>query len=444
MRRAALLWLALFAVYAATVGLDATAGGANYAPAEARLLLGAESIVSDGDVDRRDEYRERKYADWVDGPLRPVAGLTEGRLHEPPGVGLPLLIAPAYALAGPVGAELLVAALLALGFVAAAALARRLVPDPWATSATLVAGLSAPALGWATAIRPEPVAAAAVAGAALAALRVRDAPRLRPALTAALLIAILPWLSVKFLPLAAVCAIALARWLRRRRQGLAAFVALEVVLFAGVALITVNEQLYGGLSPYEAVLGEPTGASTVAEYAERAARLATLWVDPDAGLLVWAPFAALAFLSLALLARSLRERLAVALPGVVDIEVTAGFLAALCAVQVLVAAFVAPTLAGGSFAAKELIPIVPVGAALCGWALRHAPRAGAALAALTLVASAWLLVAARIDDDARLAPPGGALPWQGAEPAIAAVALVTLAVLLVREWRDWSESRPVP
>ncbi len=51
----------------------------------------------------------------------PVAGLTEDRLHEPPGVGLALLLAAPYAVAGPVGAELFVAGLLALGFVAAAA-----------------------------------------------------------------------------------------------------------------------------------------------------------------------------------------------------------------------------------------------------------------------------------------------------------------------------------
>ncbi|MDQ3741894.1 MAG: hypothetical protein M3389_13220, partial [Actinomycetota bacterium] len=66
-------------------------------------------MVSDGDVDLRDDYRAQEYEAWIDGPLEPVAGLTEGRLHEPPGVGLALLLAAPYALAGPVGAELLVA-----------------------------------------------------------------------------------------------------------------------------------------------------------------------------------------------------------------------------------------------------------------------------------------------------------------------------------------------
>lgn len=173
-----MLWVVLVAAYATTLGIDAGAGvtGSEYAPGEARVLLAAESIVSDGDVDLRDEYRSRAYDDWIAGDLPPAAGLTGGHLHEPPGVGLPLLVAPAYALAGPIGAELLVAALLALGFVAAAALARRLVPEPWATWAALVAGLSPPALGWATAVSPEPVAAAAAGGAALFALRSATTP----------------------------------------------------------------------------------------------------------------------------------------------------------------------------------------------------------------------------------------------------------------------------
>jgi hypothetical protein len=400
------------------------------------VLLIAESIVSDSDVDLRDEYRAEKYAAWIDGDLLPVAGLTKGRLHEPPGVGLGLLLAAPYAVAGEVGAELFVAALLALGFVAAAALARRLVPDPWASGAILVAGLSAPILGWSTTIASEPVAAAAVAGAALYTLRVRDEPTFRRATTAALLIAVLPWLSVKYVPLAAVCAIVLARWLRRRRRGLTAFAALEVVLVPAVMLITVNERLYGGLTPYAAVPGDATGADGLGDYLERSDRLVTLFVDPSWGLLVWAPFGALAFYAMELLVRSVRERLSVALPSVVDVEVTAGFLVALCATQVAVAAFLAPAFEERAFPGRELLAVVPVAGALCAWGLRHAPRIGAGLGALTLAASAWLLVGARVGDG-ELAPPSGPLPWGGAEEAVAVVAAAAVIFLLARDfWRE--------
>ena len=395
--------------------------------------MAVESIVSDRDVDLRDEYRDQVAAEWTAEPLAPVSTLTNGRLHEPPGVGLPLLLAPAYAVAGPKGAELLVAALLALGLVAAAALGRQLVPDPWATGSALALGLSPPALAWSTAVSPEPVAAAAIAGAALFTLRVRSTPHLRRAAGAALLIGLLPWLSVKFLPAMVVCALALARWLRRRSRGFTAFAALEIVLVPAVALITINERLYGALTPYAAVLGEPTGATGIAEHVARAPRLVGALLDPEVGLLVWAPAGALAFLALELLARSLRERLHVALPSVVDVEVSAAFLAILCGVQLGVAAFLAPSLTEEAFPGRELIPALPVAAALSAWGLRHAPRIGGALVAVTLAASLWLLVAARLDGNASLAPPEGALPWAGLGLVVAAAVAATIVFLLGRE-----------
>ncbi len=441
MRRHVLLFALLLAAYCTTLGVPATEGG-DHAPGEARYLLAAESIVSDLDVDLRDEERDRVYAPWTGERLGPAAGLTGGRLHEPSGVGFPLLIAPAYALAGPTGAEVLVAALLALGFVAAAALARRLVPDPWATTAAAVLGLSPVALGWSTTVSPEPVAAGAVAVAALGALRVREDPTLRSAAPAALAIGALPWLGAKFVPVTALCALALARWMRRRRQSWAGFVALEVVLVSAVAYVTVNERLYGGLTPYAPAPGSPTGASGVLEHLERAPRLVGAWLDPDAGLLVWAPFAALVVLGLWLLARALRERLAVALPGVVDLEVTGGFLAAILGVQLLVAAFLAPRLAEpAAFPGRELLVALPAAAALAAWGLRHAPRAGAALAALTLAASAWLLAGARLAGEP-LAPPAAPLPYAGAEPLVAAVVAAAVLALLAREaWRQRALAR---
>ena len=39
------------------------------------------------------------------------------------------------------------------------------------------------------------------------------------------------------------------------------------------------------------------------------------------------------------------------------------------------------------------------------------PAHRAALAALTLAATVWVLVAVRVDDASGVAPPRGALPW---------------------------------
>jgi hypothetical protein len=450
-RRGLALWLVLLAAYAATLGLDATRGE-RYSPREAHMLLSAESIVSDGSIDLRDEYAARAWRRFSDRPLTTTAAEYRGRLLEPQGAGFPLLIAPAYALGGPVLVEVWLAALLALAFVLGAALARRLVPEPWASSAALVLGLSPPALAAATAISPEGAGALALTAAALAALALRERPRLALAVCCGAALAALPWLAFELGAVGAVCALALARWLGRRARPWAALGGLDVLLFAGVLYVTLHDRLYGGLTPYATTLagGGGTGAESVDGVLRRAPRLVGLFLDRDAGLLRWAPFAALTLYAVWLLWRSRRDRLAVVVPEHADVETAGAFLVALCAVQVLVAAFLAPSLHGEWGPARLLVPVLPVAAALAAWGLRFAPRAGALLGALTLVASAWTLVGLRAGSGT-LAPLRGDVPWGGAERvlprfggdagltagAIAALVAVALAgaVLAARQAR---------
>jgi hypothetical protein len=417
-RRAAALWLVTFAAFAATAGLPASPGRDLSEP-EAQTLLVAESIVSDGDLDLRDEYGARSWRTFYPGDLVPRAGPRNGRLLDPIGIAFPLLIAPAYALGGRIAVELFLAALAAAAFALAAALARRLVPEPWATGAALTAALSPPALVASTTIAPDAVAGSTLAGAALLALRLRERPQLRSAFFCAVLVAALPWLGAKFGAPAIVVALAAARWLRRRQRGLAGLVALEVVIFSIVLYVTVDDRLYGGPFP-AALLSDPgaTGASGVGEHLARMPRLLGLWIDRDVGLLRWAPFAALSFVALWLLARSRRERLAIALSEQVDVEVTAGFYVAVCGATVAFATFLAPTIAGPWFAGHELVCVLAPGAALAAWGLRRLPRAGCALAALTVLASVWVLLVARVDSGAGVAPPHGPLPWLGVEDVL--------------------------
>jgi hypothetical protein len=414
-RRAAALWLVTFAAFAATAGLPASPGRDLSEP-EAQTLLVAESIVSDGDLDLRDEYGARSWRGFYPGDLVPRAGPRNGRLLDPIGIAFPLLIAPAYAAGGRIAVELFLAALAAAAFALAAALARRLVPEPWATGAALTAALSPPALVASTTIAPDAVAGSTLAGAALLALRLRERPQLRSAFFCAVLVAALPWLGAKFGAPAIVVALAAARWLRRRQRGLAGLVALEVVIFSIVLYVTVDDRLYGGPFP-AALLSDPgaTGASGVGEHLARVPRLLGLWIDRDVGLLRWAPFAALSFVALWLLARSRRERLAIALSEQVDVEVTAGLYVAVCGATVAFATFLAPTIAGPWFAGHELVCVLAPGAALAAWGLRHLPRTGRALAALTVLASVWVLLVARLDAGAGVSPPHGPLPWLGVE-----------------------------
>jgi hypothetical protein len=386
----------LLGVYALTLPLHA-APGSTLAPAEAHRLLVAESLVSDGDVDLRDEYATHAWRRWYRGPLRPTAPLTGGRRVEPVGLGFAVLIAPAYAAGGPTAVRLELAALAALAFCLAAALARSLVPEPWATRAALVAGLSPPALGAATTVSPEGAGAAVLAGAALLALRVRREPQLSRTAAGAALVATLPWLAAKLVAPGVVVAAALARWLRRRQRGLTGFIALEVALMSAVLYLTVDDRLFGALTPNHVAPGGPTGAHGLEDYLARVPRLLGVWLDPHDGVLIWAPFLALAFGALVLLWRSRRERLAVTVEAQGDVEVSAAFLALVVLAGALVAAFLAPGLGGvghPSGHARQLVPVLPELAALAAWGLRFAPRLGALLALATLAESVALLLIA--------------------------------------------------
>jgi hypothetical protein len=143
-----------------------------------------------------------------------------------------------------------------------------------------------------------------------------------------------------------------------------------------------------------------------------------------------------------------------AVPERADAEAAAGLSLLVCAAVVLVAAFAAPTLSGDWFPARHLVAAFPVAVGLVAWGLRHAPRVGAVLAALTLLGSAWLAAAfafggadgwVRPGVDAPYGPLVGALPRSGVGSvwfAIAAAILAAAAVAVVaREW--WRARRPL-
>jgi hypothetical protein len=77
-----------------------------------------------------------------------------------------------------------------------------------------------------------------------------------------------------------------------------------------------------------------------------------------------------------------------------------------CAAVLVVAAFAAPSLTGEWFPARHLAAALPVAAALVAWGLRHAPRTGAVLGGLTLLASLWLALAFAFGDADGWVDPG--------------------------------------
>ncbi len=299
MRRTLALWLLLFGVYAATIGLDSF-GDSDYGGDEPHYLLAAESLLDDGDVDVNDEYAARAYEDFYPYDLDRHGKETEGRLNEPHGLGFPLLILPAYAVGGAEGVELFLAAIAAIAVALAYRLALRVVPDPWAIGAAAVTGLSPPFIAYGSAVYPELSAGAALAGAALLALKLDERPSRRRAFGCFALLGMLPWLGTKFALPGLVIGVFAARSLWRARRRTLAVGAIELSLFSVALMIGINEALYGGPTPYSAdVEGETaTDASFPLGYLERSYRLAALFIDREYGLFRWAPVFALLFAGL--------------------------------------------------------------------------------------------------------------------------------------------------
>ena len=417
--RAALLWLVVFGLYASTIGLHAF-DRSDYGGDEPHYLLTAKSIVDDGNPDLTDEYRRRAYDGFYPHPLDPHGTLTENRLNEPHGVGFPLLIAPAWALGGETAVELWLAALAALAIVLAYLLAVRAVPDPWALGATLAVAASPPLLAYSTAVYPELAAAAALAGATLLALRLDERVNRRTALGCFALLGTLPWLGPRFAPAGIVVAAIALRSMRRARRPWMMLVSVEVVAFSVATYISVSDAFYGGPTPHSAGIGEQagTGADTAGDYLDRAYRLAALLVDREFGLLRWAPVFALAMLGAWLALRERRGRLARAIPALRREERTVMGCTLVAGAHVVVAAFLAPTMFGFWFPGRHLVAVLPLAVPLVALGLRRLPRTGAALSALTLVASVWLYADLRWGDgtwvDRRPDAPWG--PLEGAWP----------------------------
>jgi hypothetical protein len=213
-----------------------------------------------------------------------------------------------------------------------------------------------------------------------------------------------------------------------------------VQLASLVFYVSLNDRLYGGFTPL-AVADEPvTGASSVRDYVDRIPRLASVWVERDAGLLRWAPVLALAFLGAWLLWRSRRERLGRLVAEQRDAEHAAFLALAVCAGQVAVAAFTARSLEPDA-----LVVALPCAVPLMAWGLRHAPRVGWALGALTLLGSVGLVVGgAWTGSDAPWWPAVGAFPVEGsawADVVFVLAAFVGGALLVVELLRRRRELR---
>jgi hypothetical protein len=309
-------------VTAATVSLPLLllAGGWS-APSgdEPNYLMVAHSLIEDGDLDLADDFRQRAYAAFHPGVLSPHyrAGWREGSRYSMHGVGLPLLVAPAYA-AG--------RALESVAPGAVVALPRLLLIGLYGLFAWLlygfideVAGERAARYGTVATLLPAPLLFAplfvfaevpamllslvafrglAGCGRAPGRLHVLTRPRGTDAAYGVAL-AGLPFVGIKYMPLA-LATFAAGVWLappgtrRQRMLGSGAPLAAGLLLHAAFTW-----HLYGSLSPASIYLGAGEQAGTpamggdwAAYLAEWPAALATAvgyFLDQKEGLLAYGP-----------------------------------------------------------------------------------------------------------------------------------------------------------
>jgi hypothetical protein len=378
--------VAVVSFVAAAAGIDVRASyGARTTGDEPYYLLTADTLWEDRDLDISDEIERDEFRDWHEIPLdeqtRPLEG---GRRVSPHDPLLPLLLAPALALGGWMGAKVALATM--AGLLAALmvwiAVRRFDVPPGAAGIVAAIFGASAPFAVYGNQVYPELPAALAVA-VAVAAL----SGRLKAGGLVALTLAItaLPWLSIKYAPVAAALAVLGALALRRAKRGRALLALVGTLSLMGLAFIAAHLEWYGGLTPYAVgdhfTGGEFTVVGNEPNYPGRAVRLLGLLVDRQFGLVAWQPaWFLMVPAAAALVARRPRHWYVLALP---------------LAVGWLNATFVALTMQGWWWPGRQVVVVLPCAVLATAWWVARVRRRLALfvfLGALGVVTFAWLLL----------------------------------------------------
>ncbi len=218
---------------------------------EPHYLLVAESLLRDGDLEVINNYRaDTPVARELPGGAAPPDTHTQGG-HSIHGVGLPLLLLPAYALGGVLGAKLWLALLVGLAPLAIYRAARAILPGTrWPTAIAVLIGLGQPFVSAAGQIYPDMIAGLIMFW--LIADRLpspREGLGVRAAWINALLLAYLPWLHLKFLLPAAIICLGHRLETGRRGHRVATLAILAASLF-GLGLY--NQWAFGiPLGPYQ-------------------------------------------------------------------------------------------------------------------------------------------------------------------------------------------------
>ena len=394
MQRAVVIVVGLAAGLWAAIGLGARAEhDARLTADEPQYLLSAISLAEDGDLNIRDELNQLRalpfHAAVLPQQTRPLdSGRTRLSPHDP---GLPVLLTPAVWVGLQVGdgtgawvaAKLTMAAL--AGALAAATVwvaTRRFGAPPLVAGAVVGAFAVVPPLAvYGTQLYPELPAGLAVVGVVGAVTAPRPG-RIGPLVVTVAGLVVLPWLSVKYVPVVVALGVVAAwrLWRTGARRPLGVLAGAGVV--GAVTFVLGHLAIYGGVTAYAAgdhfVDGQLTVVGTP-DLAGRATRLVGLLVDDGFGLVAWAPAFLLAVPALAALVRRRPDGwVALAAP------LGAGW---------LTASFVALTMHGWWWPGRQVVLVVPLLVVTMAWAggrlVRERSRWASVAATALAVATAW-------------------------------------------------------
>jgi hypothetical protein len=374
---------------------------------EPHYLLTAESLWADRDLDVANQRAEGAYLDHHPIPLRLQERVeADGSMVSPHDPLLPAVLAVPNGVGGWRLAKLAMVAMSA----ATAALAcwvaiRRLAVRP-STAAVVIGGasLSATWAVYSSQMYPE-MAGALTVMVAVAALT-SPTPRIRTWLVATTCVALLPWWSVKYAPVAAV----LAMWMlwRARRHLPTVAVQLGLLGVAGMLYAVLHQRWYGGWTPYASGshfgAGEFTVVGNSPDYLGRTQRVVGLFVDQDFGLGAWSPLwlAGIPAVGAAAIRRTTRPLVLV---------VAAGW---------LTATVLALTMHGWWFPGRQTVIVLPVIAVLIATWLDRVPSAHPvrvlvrSAAAVGVITTAWLAVSVQSGSATLVVDPFDAGGWMRA------------------------------
>ncbi|MGQ0624271.1 MAG: hypothetical protein ACT4PP_06400 [Sporichthyaceae bacterium] len=385
---AGMLAVFLIALGVGLAGIDvrSTFGG-RAAVDEPQYLLSALSLYEDRDLNIADELGARRWKDFHDAELpvqtQPRADGSQISPHDPL---LALVLAVPMGLGGVVAAKATMSVL--AGLTAALTLwvsVRRFGAPVVASTAVVAIAFASPPLGiYSQQIYPEMPAALAVmcAVATMTGCWTRT-----PIAAFAAAVVALPWLSVKYTPVAAALAVIGLIWCYQYAGRRAALALSATFAAAGAVYLAVHQAIWGGWTVYAsgdhfATAGEFAVVGENPDYVGRSERLAGLLLERTWGIAAWQP----------------GWLLIVPAVAAVLLRRPCGFSALLAPATAgwLVATFAALTMAGFWSPGRQIVVVLPLLVVMIAWWLGTAGRwvrgAGAVAGAVGVQAMASLLV----------------------------------------------------